>query len=136
MRRRGRESTNEWSARSPNPCRCVQWWSSPAWHAVRFCRGRHRRSYTSQGRPRVNSVVHRILLVAALGAAGCDGPGHVQYDGGRCLNDGRPMTSAEVEAEQAAVAQRIASRQPWFAFITIGVVLVAAASNAERALLL
>jgi hypothetical protein len=34
------------------------------------------------------------------------------------------------------VASRIASRQPWFAVITIGVVLIAAATNAEKALLL
>jgi hypothetical protein len=34
------------------------------------------------------------------------------------------------------VARRIASRQPWFAVITIAVVLLAAAGNAEKALLL
>jgi hypothetical protein len=80
--------------------------------------------------------VRPALFAVALCLAGCGGPGHIDYDGGRCLTDGRPMTADQVEAEQAEVAQRIASRQPWFAFITIGVVLVAAASNAERALLL
>jgi hypothetical protein len=60
----------------------------------------------------------------------------VQYDGGRCFEDGRPLTVQEVEAQQTVVAQRIASRQPWFAVITIGIVLLAAAGNAEKALLL
>jgi hypothetical protein len=76
------------------------------------------------------------VFVAALCIAGCDGPGHVQYDDGRCSKDGRPLTAQQVEADQAEVAQRIASRQPWFAVITIGIVLLAAAGNAERALLL
>jgi hypothetical protein len=60
----------------------------------------------------------------------------VQYDRGHCSKDGKPLTMQEVEAEQAEVARRIASRQPWFAVITIGVVLIAAAGNAERALVL
>ena len=77
-----------------------------------------------------------LFLVAALCAAGCGGPGRVQYDGGHCTSDGHPLTLQQVEDEQADVARRIASRQPWFAVITIGVVLVAAASNADRALLL
>jgi peptidoglycan hydrolase CwlO-like protein len=81
-------------------------------------------------------VVLLSVALCALGLAGCAGPGHVQYDGGRCLKDGRPLTAAEVEADQAEVARRIASRQPWFAVITISVVLLAAAGNAEKALLL
>lgn len=76
------------------------------------------------------------FVLVALCALGCGGPGRIEYDGGRCLRDGRPMSADEVEAAQAQVAERIASRQPWFAVITIGVVLVAAASNAERALLI
>jgi hypothetical protein len=76
------------------------------------------------------------LFAATLCVAGCGGPGRVQYDGGRCLRDGRPLTAHEVEADQAEVARRISSRQPWFAVITIGVVLLAAAGNAERALML
>jgi hypothetical protein len=67
---------------------------------------------------------------------GCDGPGHVQYDAGRCYKDGRSLTVQEVEADQAQVARRIASRQPWFAVITISVVLLAAIGNAEKGLLL
>ncbi len=77
-----------------------------------------------------------FVLVAAACLAGCDGPGRVQYDGGRCFEDGRPLTAKEVEADQADVARRIASRQPWFAIITIGIVLLAVAGNAEKALLL
>jgi hypothetical protein len=52
------------------------------------------------------------------------------------MKDGHPLTSQQVEQEQAMVASRIASRQPWFAIITIGVVVVAIGSNAQRALLL
>ena len=77
-----------------------------------------------------------LSWAAALGILGCGGPGRVQYDGGRCFKDGRALTVKEVEADQAEVARRIASRQPWFAVITIGVVLLAAAGNAEKALLL
>ncbi len=77
-----------------------------------------------------------LLFVCVATLLGCEGPGHVQFDGGRCLRDGRALTVDEVEADQARVAQRIASRQPWFAVITIGVVLLAAAGNAEKALLL
>lgn len=77
-----------------------------------------------------------VVLAAAMLVAGCDGPGRVQYDGGRCFEDGRPLSAREVEVDQAEVARRIASRQPWFAVITIGVVLLAAAGNAERALML
>jgi hypothetical protein len=71
-----------------------------------------------------------------LSLVGCAGPGHVQYDGGRCYRDGRSLTVQEVEADQAQVARRIASRQPWFAVITIGIVLLAAIGNAEKGLLL
>lgn len=76
------------------------------------------------------------MLLAALSLVACEGPGHVQYDGGRCFKDGRSLTVQEVEADQTQVARRIASRQPWFAVITIGIVLLAAAGNAEKGLLL
>ncbi|MGO8999877.1 MAG: hypothetical protein ACLQVI_41655 [Polyangiaceae bacterium] len=76
------------------------------------------------------------VLCALLCVIGCGGPGHVQYEGGRCFKDGRPLTVQDVEAQQTEVAQRIASRQPWFAVITIGIVLLAAAGNAEKVLLL
>jgi hypothetical protein len=85
---------------------------------------------------RAMSRARVAVLAAGLCLVGCSGPGHVQYDGGRCLKDGRALTVQEVEADQAEVARRISSRQPWFAVITIGVVLLAAAGNAERALLL
>ncbi|MGD0674528.1 MAG: hypothetical protein ABSC94_03875 [Polyangiaceae bacterium] len=82
------------------------------------------------------SLVRFALFIATLCVAGCDGPGRVQYDAGHCLRDGRALTTQDVEVAQADVARRIASRQPWFAVITIGVVLLAAASNAEKGLLL
>ncbi len=83
-------------------------------------------------------MIRRAFSVALLvvGLAGCSGPGHIQYDNDRCLIDGQPVTLGEVEARQATVAQRIQSRQPWFAVVTIVVVLLAAASNAEKALVL
>jgi hypothetical protein len=88
--------------------------------------------------PRRSSKLRLQILAATLFLmlAGCSGPGHVQYDGGRCVKDGRALTVEEVEADQAEVARRIASRQPWFAVITIGIVLLAAAGNAEKALML
>jgi len=81
------------------------------------------------------SIVSATLLAAALACAACAGPGRVQYDGERCLEDGRALSVQEVEAAQVDVARRISSRQPWFAVITIGVVLLAAMGNAEKVLL-
>lgn len=82
------------------------------------------------------AVVRIALLALAMGSMGCAEPGRIQYDGGRCLDGGRPLTAQQVESEQADVARHIAGLQPWFAFITIGVVVVAMASNVEPALLL
>jgi hypothetical protein len=81
-------------------------------------------------------VLLRTLLLALLLLAGCSGPGRVQFDDGKCFKDGVPLSLQNVEEQQAIVAQRISSRQPWFAVITIGVVMVAAAGNVEKVLLL
>jgi hypothetical protein len=81
-------------------------------------------------------MIRRALLLALLIVSACSGPGHVEYNADRCLIDGKEVSLGEVETRQAAVAQRIQSRQPWFAIVTIVVVLVAAASNAEKALVL
>ena len=80
--------------------------------------------------------LRRALWCALLLAAACGGPGRVQYDNDRCLIDGHRATLSEVEARQAEVAQRIQARQPWFAVVTIVVVLVAGASNAEKVMVL
>ncbi len=77
-------------------------------------------------------MLKRALLAAAVLLAACGGPGHVQYDNDRCLIDGHQATLSEVETHQAAVAARIQARQPWFAVVTIVVVLVAGASNAGK----
>lgn len=87
-------------------------------------------------RTAIASLSRVTLLSLTMGLMGCGEPGRIQYDGGRCFEDGHPLTAQQVESEQAQVTRRIASRQPWFAIITIGVVLLAAASNAERALFL
>jgi hypothetical protein len=81
-------------------------------------------------------MIRRLSLLALLLLAACGGPGHVQYDNDRCLIDGHEATLGEVESRQAAVAARIQARQPWFAVVTIVIVLVAGASNAEKALVL
>ena len=88
------------------------------------------------GSSRLTRMILRALLVGMVMLAACGGPGHIQYDSDRCLIDGHAASLGEVEARQASVAQRIQSRQPWFAVVTIVVVLVAGASNADRALLL
>lgn len=77
-----------------------------------------------------------MLLAATLALSACGGPGRVQYDNDRCLIDGQPATLGEVEARQTTVAARIQARQPWFAIVTIVIVLVAGASNAEKVALL
>lgn len=82
---------------------------------------------------RVKRLAFVLLTLCVLG---CGGVGRIEYDGGQCLKDGQPITAQAVEQEQASVASRIASRQPWFAIITIGVVVVAVGSNAQRALAL
>ncbi|HEY1587795.1 MAG TPA: hypothetical protein VGH63_18980 [Polyangia bacterium] len=81
-------------------------------------------------------MLKRAAFALLLLLAACGGPGHVQYDNDRCLIDGHTATLGEVESRQAAVAARIQSRQPWFAIVTIVVVLVAGASNAEKATVL
>ena len=85
-----------------------------------------------RSRARVAALL--ILTACALGA--CGGPGHVQYDNDCCLIDGHEATLSVVEARQAAVAQRIQSRQPWFAVVTIIFVIVAGASNAGKVMVL
>lgn len=80
--------------------------------------------------------VAALFVVAVCSFGGCGGPGHVQYDNDRCLIDGEQATLSQVEARQAAVAARIQSRQPWFAVVTIVIVIVAGASNAEKLIVL
>jgi hypothetical protein len=66
--------------------------------------------------------------------AGCGGVGPVKYDNERCFIDGHQATLTEVEAAQASVSQRIVERQPWFAVVTLLVVVIAGASNIEKLL--
>ena len=81
-------------------------------------------------------MAKRAFFVMVLLLAACSGPGHVQYDNERCLIDGQAVTLGEVETRQAAVAARIQAHQPWFAVVTIVIVLVAGASNAGKAMVL
>ena len=81
-------------------------------------------------------MVKRACFVLLLLLAACSGPGHVQYDNDRCLIDGHEATLGEVETRQSAVAARSQARQPWFAVVTIVVVLVAGGSNAGKAMVL
>jgi hypothetical protein len=74
----------------------------------------------------------RALVLGLVLAGGCSSVGHVQYENNRCLVDGTPASLSEVETRLAAVSQRISQRQPWFAVVTLVVVLIAGASNADK----
>jgi hypothetical protein len=81
----------------------------------------------------------RALLFAALvaaAAAGCSGPGHVEYVSGQCLLDGRAATLPQVEIHQALVQSRIEGRQPWLTAVTILVLVLAGAGHIEKLLAL
>jgi hypothetical protein len=82
-------------------------------------------------------MILRALVLAALAcAAGCGGPGRIEYVSGQCLIDGAPATLAEVETRQAQVGERILSRQPWFAVVTVLVLVLAGMSHIEKLILL
>jgi hypothetical protein len=84
-------------------------------------------------------MLSRVLLLAALtgAAAGCgNAPGRVEFVSGQCLVDGEPATLPQVEAKQAQMSERILARQPWFAVVTVLVVVLAGMSHLEKLLLL
>jgi hypothetical protein len=76
-----------------------------------------------------------LLLILFLIAA-CQGPGHVEFNQGRCLIDGEVATLERVEDRQTRVTHRILSRQPFFTLITLLVVVLAGASHAEKVVFL
>jgi hypothetical protein len=80
-------------------------------------------------------MMRRLFVLAlAVAALGCSPVGRVQYDNNKCLIDGHAATVNEVEARIAAVSQRIMERQPWFAVVTLVVILIAGASNVDKLL--
>ncbi len=78
----------------------------------------------------------RLALVALAVAAGCGGPGHVEFARGQCVIDGSVATLPEVEARQARITERILSRQPLFIVVTVLVVALAGASHVEKLVVL
>jgi hypothetical protein len=78
-----------------------------------------------------------LLLIGCMALAlGCNPVGRVQYENNKCLIDGHSATVGEVEAKLTAVSQRILERQPWFAVVTLVVILIAGASNVDKLLTL
>jgi hypothetical protein len=79
-----------------------------------------------------------ILLLFCLAAplfSACRAP-QIEFSGGRCQLNGQAITSREVEERQAALTERIASRQPVFVVVTILIVVLAGASHVEKLILL
>ncbi len=76
------------------------------------------------------------LVLQAIAAIGCGGPGTVQFDRDRCYVDGRPATLTQVEEREALVQHRIAVRQPWLIVITVVVVMLAGIGYVEKLVVL
>jgi hypothetical protein len=83
-------------------------------------------------------LARRILFVAAVAAslAACSGPGRVRFDNEKCFIDEQPATLSQVEAQQAAVTERILGRQPLLVLITVLIVTLAGMSHVEKLVLL
>jgi hypothetical protein len=77
-----------------------------------------------------------LLLVVLVACAACQGPGKIRYADGRCMVDGSPATLAQVEARQAAVTERVQSRQPLLVLVTVLVVVLGGMSHVEKLVLL
>lgn len=77
-----------------------------------------------------------VLVLQALAAIACSGPGTVQFDRERCYVDGRAATLTQVEEREALVQHRIAVRQPWLVVITVVVVSLAGIGYIEKLVLL
>ncbi len=76
------------------------------------------------------------LIPLLLVIAACGGPGHVEFNQGKCLIDAQPANIQEVESRQAKISERIISRQPMFVLVTVLIVLLAGASHLEKVVLL
>jgi hypothetical protein len=76
------------------------------------------------------------LLLFGLIAAGCGGPGRVEYTDGHCYIDGVAADREQIEAHQAVVTKRILDRQPYMALLTVVVVALAGIGIIERVQLL
>jgi hypothetical protein len=83
-----------------------------------------------------NRALLAFVLLQAVAAVGCGGPGTVQFDRERCYVDGRPATLTQVEEREALVQHRIAVRQPWLIVITVVVVTLAGIGYLEKLVLL
>jgi hypothetical protein len=80
-------------------------------------------------------MIRRLACLALMTLAiGCSPVGRVQYENNKCFIDGQAATVADVDARLTAVSQRIMERQPWFAVVTLFVILIAGASNVDKLL--
>jgi hypothetical protein len=57
---------------------------------------------------------------------------HVSYDGERCELDGRRITLAEVEAQQARVGQHLLARQPAHTAVVVAILLLASLGYLDK----
>jgi DNA repair ATPase RecN len=81
-------------------------------------------------------ALRKFFFLTALTLAACAGPGHIRYDKETCFIDDQPATLSQVEARQAAVTERILSRQPLLVLITVLVVALAGMSHIEKLVML
>jgi len=71
-----------------------------------------------------------IALLLLLGA--CNGAVHVTYDRQRCEIDGRGITIADVEAEQARIGDHLIERQPVHTAVVVAILLLASLGYLDK----
>jgi len=76
--------------------------------------------------PRSSCAAVLLFLLSS-----CQGV-HVNYDRQRCEIDGRPVTIAEVEAQQARVGQHLLASQPFHSAVVVAILLLASLGYLDK----